>query len=652
MKSKSRILLISTIIIFILTIFIGTSYSLWQTINTQDSVNTATTKCFNVEITSQKNSISLENAYPITNEKGKKLTPFSFTITNTCDIFASYTVSLESLIGTTLSSKFLNAMINNEEIKKLSDYEITETVNTGSIESHILAKGSLGSGDSEDYTLRVWIDYDTTMEDLNNETKTFKSKIIVKAQPSSWSPVNEGYTTLHDAILANEYQTTPEKAISKIESKGTPDLSKTAPIINWEEKNAESSFVSVTKLAPTSINSDNLTDALDESEYKMRLCKEKTFNKETGVFYLNNCNLEDPTQLDFKNKNYYFSTEYMQYDEVSKKIKVAFNYSNTYIYQVTNSTKDSGKFSANNKEYDSIIYKLQVTVISGIQTEADKSDKGLYYADDDYGISYYYRGSIQNNYVKFADFFWRIIRINGDGTIRLIYNGTVNNKNNTVLFDGTPFNEKYNSPAYAGYMFGKNIGTRGENIKNEENSTVKSVVDNWYKSNLTTYSLYIADNGFCNDRSLYNGDGASTDANTNFSQIYRSATNTASLKCDSNDLFTLPNSEKGNKSLDYPVGLPTYDELILSGLRVNSKNPLVWTISEKSYWTMTPTYFMKYDMHQKGLYVSNYYYGISEYWVNAVNANVGIRPVISLKSDVEISGGIGTINDPFVVKTE
>ena len=168
MKSKSRILLISTIIIFILTIFIGTSYSLWQTINTQDSVNTATTKCFNVEITSQKNSISLENAYPISNEKGKKLTPFSFTITNACDIFASYTVSLESLKGTTLSSKFLNAMINNEEIKKLSDYEVTDTVNNGSIESHILAKGSLGSGDSEDYTLRVWIDYDTTMENLDN----------------------------------------------------------------------------------------------------------------------------------------------------------------------------------------------------------------------------------------------------------------------------------------------------------------------------------------------------------------------------------------------------------------------------------------------------------------------------------------------------
>ena len=284
---KRNVVFISISLVIILLLGIGVSYSLWNSSVSQDTVNTATTKCFNVEITSQKNSISLENAYPISNEKGKKLTPFSFTVTNTCDIFASYTVSLESLKGTTLSSKFINAMINNEEIKKLRDYEITDTVNTGSIESHILAKGSLGSGDSEDYTLRVWIDYDTTMEDLDNETKTFKSKIVIKAQPSSWSPVDEGYTTLHDAILANEYQSSPEAAIKKIEAKGTPDLSKTAPI-----------------------------------------------------------------------------------------------------------------------------------------SADDLSDKGLYKSEDDYGNTYYYRGKVNNNNVYFAGFYWQIIRINGDSSIRLLYNGT------------------------------------------------------------------------------------------------------------------------------------------------------------------------------------------------------------------------------------
>ena len=182
---KKNILFISVSLVLILLLGIGISYSMWNITTSQDTTNTAYTKCFDVSITSQKNSIDLENTYPISDEKGKKLTPFSFTITNTCDIFASYTVNLESLKNTTLNSKFLKVMLNNEELKLLSDYESTDTVNTGSIESHILAKGSLGSGDSEDYTLRLWIDYDTTLEDLDNETKTFKSKIVVKAQPST-----------------------------------------------------------------------------------------------------------------------------------------------------------------------------------------------------------------------------------------------------------------------------------------------------------------------------------------------------------------------------------------------------------------------------------------------------------------------------------
>lgn len=147
MKNKT-ILFISVSLVLIVLLGIGVSYSMWNITTSQDTENTIYTKCFDVSITSQKNSIALENAYPITDEQGKKLTAFSFTITNTCDIFASYTVNLESLKGTTLNSNFLKVMLNNEELKLLSSYETTDIVNTGSIESHIMAKGSLGSGDS------------------------------------------------------------------------------------------------------------------------------------------------------------------------------------------------------------------------------------------------------------------------------------------------------------------------------------------------------------------------------------------------------------------------------------------------------------------------------------------------------------------------
>ena len=514
---KRNVVFISISLVIILLLVIGVSYSLWNISVSQDTINTATTKCFNVEITGQKNSISLENAYPISNEKGKKLTPFSFTVTNTCDIFASYTISLESLKGTTLSSKFINTMINNEEIKKLSDYEITDTVNTGSIESHILAKGSLGSGDSEDYTLRVWIDYDTTMEDLDNETKTFKSKIVVKAQPSSWSPVDEGYTTLHDAILANEYQSSPEATIKKIEAKGTPDLSKTAPI-----------------------------------------------------------------------------------------------------------------------------------------SADDLSDKGLYKSEDDYGNTYYYRGKVNNNNVYFAGFYWQIIRINGDSSIRLLYNGTEKEATgNSKTIGVSSFNSTNNSPTYIGYMYGNSDGTTFAEVhSNLYDSTIKIKLDDWYKINVIDGGLsnYISQlSGFCGDRKLFYGDGISSNMTSHFGAFERYGNDVAQFICQNTerDLYTTRDSNIGNKALTYPIGLITYDELVFAGMTAKDNNKISYVYSSEQYWTMSPTYYTS-DWAKSFGWVQHSDGNLSHGWI--VNAPVGARPIISLKSDVKISGGIGTINDPYVVE--
>ena len=650
MKSKSRILLISTIIIFILTIFIGTSYSFWQTINTQDSVNTATTKCFNVEITSQKNSISLENAYPITNEKGKKLTPFSFTITNTCDIFASYTVSLESLKGTTLSSKFLNAMINNEEIKKLSDYEVTDTVNNGSIESHILAKGSLGSGDSEDYTLRVWIDYDTTMENLDNETKTFKSKIVVKAEPSSWSPVDEGYTTLHDAILANEYQSSPEVAIKKIESKGLPNLNQQSPAINWQEKiNNTLSTVSVIKPAPSTIKCDDVTSSLNSDSYLMSIFTEKKISNSESVIKLSNEKIIDPTTIDFNNsEKYYFVRENAYYHLSDNKLYITVDSYGSAIYEIQSATKENIKKVWNNKEYDAIQYNLKVKAISLIESEEDTSEKGLYGSTDDFGSTYYYRGNVNNNNVYFAGFYWKIVRINGDSSIRIIYNGDDKNSNTKSIGAGV-YNDYRNSPAYVGYMYGSKIDTRDNCIKNEISSSVKEKLDNWYKNNLLNFNSYINDSGFCNDRTINSGDGYSADKSTDYQGYYRFGTDKAVLYCpdSDNDLFTAKSSNRGNKALTYPIGLITSDELTYAGSARGNVNKKFY-LYDYSYRTMTPSIYGSISQ------VADTYgfFGDGIVYSYGVATSLNIKPVISLKSDIEISGGIGTINDPFVVKTE
>ena len=625
---KKNVVFLSVCLGIILLLGIGVSYSLWNISISQDSTSVVTTKCFNVEITSQKNNISLENAYPISNENGKKLTPFSFTITNTCDIFASYTVNLESLKGSNLSSKFLNAMINNEEIKRLSDYETTDVVNNGSIESHTLARGSLGSGDSEDYTLRIWIDYDTTMEDLNNEIKTFKSKIVVKAQPSNWSPVDEGYITLHDAILANEYQTSPDTAIKKIDAKGTPDFSKTAPLIEWkEDKEGKISSVSIRKISDNVINQNEI--ASDLKNDFLLLATDYHFDKDSGYYYLDNINSYDVSSMDFENSEikYYVVGQSIGYNQDRNKF---YNWSTNKAAVLNEAVDISKNYTIetwnDGNEYETSKYTIKVKSYSIIENQSDKSDKGLFVTRDDYGNSYYYRGNVKNNNLLFNNMYWKIIRINGDGSIRLIYNGdNVSQKDNKSYINISYFNSNLNS----------DYATLDSSTQALKESDIKLKLDNWFQNNFDSYKInnYIADAGYCNDRS--------TDEAGTYLANTRNKNNSPQLFCNnsSNDLFTVTNT-KGNSLLKYSVGLITYDELKLAGISSDTFNKSSWVQDNYSYWTITPK-----NSSENFFFSAN---GLISNW--STKTNYAIRPVINLKAGVEISGGIGTINDPFVVE--
>ena len=184
--TKKNIIFLSISLVLIILLGIGVSYSIWNVSVSQDTNNTAYTECFDLSITNKENNISLDNAYPISNDKGKSLTPYTFTVTNTCDITAQYNINLEVLNNSTLSSEFIDVMLENNDIREinlLSNFDNTDKVNTSSIESRKLTYGILKSGESKDYSLRLWIDYNTTLEDLNNEIKSFKSKIIIVGKP-------------------------------------------------------------------------------------------------------------------------------------------------------------------------------------------------------------------------------------------------------------------------------------------------------------------------------------------------------------------------------------------------------------------------------------------------------------------------------------
>lgn len=642
--------LISLGILLSICIFMGISYAYYIKSYSQENSNIVKTKCLNLSITNEKNDIKLDEQYPIPDSEGKKLTPYQFTITNTCEQFISYNVNLEALEGTTMDSNAIKVMVNNEAPANLATLDTTQTSINNSVESRTLVTGSLGSGDSIDYAIRLWMDYGDSA-DLSSMNKVFNSKVVVTATIGTYKP-SDYVSTLHDAILVNEYGVTDlDNAIKKIEAKGTPDLSKTAPIIEWQEASFEQSYnTSVIKPAETSLNIDKQTSSLTEKDTLMTVFTKKEYNSSTGYYSLSNAIKVDPTTLEFNgNTEYYYQYEATIYDYTNDKLGSSVSYGDTEIYKIIGASKEKTNTTWNKKNYDSITYKLTVKRLGGQGITSDKSDKGLYATNDDKGVSYYYRGAVLNNNVYFGGYYWKIVRINGDGSIRLLYNGKDTSINNTII-GRSQFNTSYNLPLYEGYMYGKNSTTREETIKNEVSSTIKEKVDSWYEENILNNNLekYLTDSGYCGDRSIYSGNGYDTE-NTYYASYKRYKDNNPTLICpDNNDLYTLASATFGNKSLKYPIGLITYDEVSFAGNNYSNLNKLSWIYSNDTFYTMTPSYFYKSDNTARVWQlrvVGNLYH-----WTG-VDVSQGIRPVINLKANVEITGGIGTINNPYIIKS-
>jgi len=294
------------------------------------------------------------------------------------------------------------------------------------------------------------------------------------------------------------------------------------------------------------------------------------------------------------------------------------------------------------------------------------TDEGMYKAADEDGISLYYRGSVENNYVKFANKWWRIIRINGDGSIRLIYDGTESHANGTSTSDSIAVSNVkwshkdayYNSSsdnkytadnAYVGFKY-----TIGEVHGLEIKSNALIELEKWYQNNLASYAAKIDTNaGFCGDRTPstssteINNQGGTGTATTYYAVRYRLAINkTPILTCtNNNDSFTLNSSSKGNKSLTYPIGLITADEVSMAGGVNGIANSGYYLYNGQYYWTMSPCWYDSSAAHARPFLIASNG-TITSYWLQIAN---GLRPVINLRPDVALSG-TGTMTDPYVVE--
>ena len=298
---------------------------------------------------------------------------------------------------------------------------------------------------------------------------------------------------------------------------------------------------------------------------------------------------------------------------------------------------------------------------SACDDEACEShEKGIYAMATDAEISYYYRGSVENNYFSFADAMWRVIRVNEDGSIRLIYDGKEAYLNGAYKADrcyaSSQFNTSRYQTEYVGYMY-----TEGEAQGLGTSSTIKEVNDLFFQDILANYSSYIeTDAGFCGDRSPLNlQSGVGTGIVVTYNKGYlRATTNSPDLNCENaSDLYTVSSSSKGNKVLTYPVGLITLDEVIMAGHSVGvldatyPSQPVVpnsYLSIASSFWTMTPAggFFlfgadqwsaMVFNVNQTGTVINRF-----------VTDATCLRPVINLRADVSITGD-GTPTNPYRV---
>ena len=312
------------------------------------------------------------------------------------------------------------------------------------------------------------------------------------------------------------------------------------------------------------------------------------------------------------------------------------------------------------------------------------SDKGMYKKADDLGTSYYYRGAVDNNWVKFGkdstgkDIYWRIIRINGDGSIRMIYTGTTAPKESTKVVmtgEGTQistgkFNISSNKAEYVGYQYieeqqhgyGKCNGTSAScpvNGKTVYNSIIKQTIDKWYAGTTLKDNDLIADQIFCNDRSASTSDVAYLNTNYTTLTIWNSTgtqyyygaygrlnkSNSPVLTCAvDGDRFTVNKiNGKGNSALTYPVGLITADEVAMAGGVSGSSNNTYYLYTNETYWSGSPYNF--YSSVAGGFSV--YYSGLLS--ADFVTRNSGgARPIVSLSSKAKLSGS-GTYNDVYTV---
>ena len=667
-KDERKRIAYSALLLSVLCI-IGVSYAWFRLYLSQSENNRiASRTCFSTTLTEKTSKIDLTEAVPESDENGLMESPFTFTLKNNCTGYIRAYITIDSAYRTSTSTSYLKdnkikvnisptgTTLNPSSL--LTDKELIEL--EGSRLGYSIIDVGLNSNEEKTFDLRVWMDSSTTVDEGLNKTWEGKIVVLTEAQnvgaPNGWNSAKDG--SLLAAIRRD----------NELRETLTPPGAATSYSIN----DTFPSWV---------FNADAYYTYGDT--YKVNA---------DGTY-----TIENPKKV--------------KYSEGLSTLKGKYMVSSAFNYSDVKSTTDKLLETTNKKQLlmiretsaDGFTYSK---ISGGMKTFPEVTEAVMASAADDYGTSYYFRGAVENNYVEFANKCWRIVRVTGDGSIKLtLFNNNANGKTNPcaeandsgdAAFAGkSQFNHVYNDNAFVGLMYG-NVGCSNETSTSQSDctsaggtwtastsyanahaninkSTILKYLEEWYDNNMATYDSYIADTIWCNDKSTVKdtsfnpfrwsnlGTNYGYGLNTNYygttQRIVDAETaiplgDSPTLICPNDDLggklskYTVSDTTNGNGALDKKIGLLTADEVVYAGGgNVNFSYYLLKNTENGWWWALSPFDFGG---------------GIADVWVvlgdfsylfnDFVNNYYGVRPSLSLKSTVPIAFGKGTRTSPYVVE--
>ena len=629
-NNKKRLRIYYGLLVTVLCI-IGVSFAWFRLYLSQSENNTLSSRtCFNTTLTEDNSKIELTDVFPVIDSEGLKQTPFTFTLKNNCDSYVQVYITIDSAYRTStntsyLKDEYIKVNISPKDTTEnksliLGEQSLTDLDNNS--KGYVLITTGLKANEEKSYDLRIWMDSSVTTDQGLN--KTWAGKLVVVTNASKEPP------TFAETILANNEVKTPLT---------TPG--------------AELSDYTVDDVTTTS------TSGVNSSYHNYYVTYGTGWEANGTGFNLTGAAVTTDT---YANSYSSLVGKYLTYDLISGsgsstagEMKTTTNLPS--VYYVVSATQDS------------FTYKT-------ISSNKNTTEALLASTEDDYGISYYFRGSVKNNYVEFANKCWRIVRIGGDNTVKLILHNdnTANasnpcssaNNSTTAAFARysgstyrSAFNKSINDNAYVGFMYGTpGSSTYEATHANTNKSTILTSLEKWYNNNLKTYESVIADNVFCNDKtnvtdtsynpwnySNVNGLGYAKNA-TYYGATQRilSSSGTAggtgpSLKCNG-DLSKITSK----------IGLITVDELAYAGYAyelINTGIYLQENATGDCWWSLSPYHFSSDGYGYADVWcVDGDWGGLYRYGVEYA---YGVRPSISLKSNTMISSGSGSSDNPYVV---